>query len=152
MTLLKIYLIFRGTHKTLVSGYSAGTKGLVSRTSNHEKIGGGCKTENLSPNKVIHPKIVEGREILVHMMMNLREASSNMSQSERYDARRLHLKEMASMNLPRDYMAQFMGKHFTFETVNDEEVSVVIAHKVACNLLGEIRPEYSDRRLASQVK
>ena len=79
--------IFRGTHKTLVGGYNGGTKGLVSRTGNSEKIGGVCKTENLTSKKVLAPKLVEGREIMVHMMNSLRDAQSGLSHSERYDAR-----------------------------------------------------------------
>lgn len=77
----------KGTHKTLVGGYNGGTKGLVSKAVNSEKVGGVCKTENLTAKKIMHPKTVEGREILVHMMRNLREASAGMTQSERYDAR-----------------------------------------------------------------
>ena len=74
------------SHKLLVGGYNGGTKGLVSKATNSEKIGV-CKTENLGPNKVWKEKTVEGREIVVHMMRNLREATSGMSQSERYDVR-----------------------------------------------------------------
>ena len=77
----------RGTHKLLVGGYNGGTKGLVSKATNSEKLGGVCKTENLGLNKVSEEKTVEGREIVVHMMRNLREATSGMSQSERYDVR-----------------------------------------------------------------
>ena len=99
----------RGTHKTLVGGYNGGTKGLVSRGTNSEKLGGVCKTENLAPNKVWEEKTVEGREILVHMMKNQREATPRMSQSDFYDARRAHLKALARMKLPRDYMALFTG-------------------------------------------
>ena len=77
----------RGTHKTLVGGYNGGTKGLVSRATNSEKLGGVCKTENLTQKKKWEEKTVEGREIVVHMNRNLREATSGMSQSERYDAR-----------------------------------------------------------------
>ena len=77
----------RGTHRTLVGGYNGGTKGLVSKAVNNEKIGGVCKTENLTAKKVMEPKTVEGREVLVHMMKILREASAGMSHSERYDAR-----------------------------------------------------------------
>ena len=87
--MLKYYRIdiFRGTHKILVGGYNGGTKGLVSRTGNSEKIGGVCKTENLTSKKVLAPKLVEGREIMVHMMNSLRDAQSGLSHSERYDAR-----------------------------------------------------------------
>ena len=81
-----VYII-RGTHNTLVGGYNGGTKGLVSKSVNNEKIGGVCKTENLTSKKVMQPKTVEGREILVHMLKNLRDASGGMSHSERYDAR-----------------------------------------------------------------
>ena len=133
----------------MVGGYGAGTKGLVSKSTNNEKVGGVCKTENLTMKKVMKPKIVEGREILIHMMKNLREASANMSHSERYDARRVHLKAMSKMTLPRDYMAVFTGKHFTFASVNEEEVPFVYAHKTACDLLSEVRPGYGDRRLGS---
>ena len=59
----------------------------MSRAVNGEKLGGVCKTENLTANKVMHPKTVEGREIIIHMMKNLREATAGMTQSERYDAR-----------------------------------------------------------------
>ena len=141
----------KGTHNTLVGGYNGGTKGLVSRSVNNEKIGGVCKTENLTAKKVIEPKIVEGREILVHMKKNLRDASAGMSHSDRYDARRVHLQALAKMRLPRDYMAEMTGKHFTFSSINDEEVSFVLAHKTACELLSEVRPDCSDRRLGSQV-
>ena len=77
----------RGTHKTLVGGYNGGTKGLVTKAVNSEKLGGVCKTENLTNKKVMHPKTVEGREIIVHMKKNMREATSGLSQSQRYDAR-----------------------------------------------------------------
>ena len=77
----------RATQKTLVGGYNGGTKGLVSRAVNGEKVGGVCKTENLTTKKVMQPKVVEGREILIHMKKNLREASNNLTHSERYDAR-----------------------------------------------------------------
>ena len=77
----------RGTHKTLTSGYNGGTKGLVSRAVNSEKVGGVCKTENLTSTKVIQPKLVEGREILIHMKKNIREPQSSMTHSERYDTR-----------------------------------------------------------------
>ena len=55
------------------------------------------------------PKIVEGREIIIHMRKNLKDATAQMTHSERYDARRDHLKAMAKMRLPRDYMAKFTG-------------------------------------------
>ena len=77
----------RGTHKTFVGAYGGGTKGLVTRSTNSEKIGGVCKTENLTKKKKWEQKTGEGREIVVHMKRNLSEASSGMSQSERYDAR-----------------------------------------------------------------
>ena len=141
----------KGTHNTLVSGYNGGTKGLVSKSTNNEKVGGVCKTENLTANKIIQPKIVEGREILVHMMKKMKDATANMTQSERYDARRVHLKAMSKMTLPRNYMAAFTGKHFTFDSVNDEEVPFIHAHKTACDLLSQERPSYGDRRLGSQV-
>ena len=57
----------RGTQKTLVGGYNGGTKGLVTKSVNGEKLGGVIKTENLTSKKVIQPKVVEGREILIHM-------------------------------------------------------------------------------------
>ena len=50
-------------------------------------MGGVFKTENLTTKKVMQPKVVEGREILIHMKKNLREASNNLTHSERYDAR-----------------------------------------------------------------
>ena len=100
----------KGTHKTLVGGYNGGTKGLVSKSVNSEKIGGVCKTENLTNKKVMQPNTVEGREIIIHMKKNMRDASANMTHSERYDARRNHLKAMAKMRLPRNYMAAFTGK------------------------------------------
>lgn len=78
---------FRGTHKTLVGGFNGGTKGLVTKTVNSEKLGGVCKTENLTSKKVMHPKTVEGREIIVHMKKNLRDATLGKSHSERYDER-----------------------------------------------------------------
>jgi hypothetical protein len=99
----------------------------------------------------IHPKVVEGREILVHMKKNLRDASAGMSHSERYDARQVHLRALAQMKLPRDYMAEFTGKHFTYNSVGDREVSFILAHKTASDLLSEVYPGYSDRRLGSQV-
>ena len=77
----------RGTHRTLVGGYNGGVKGLVSKAVNNEKIGGVCKTENLTAKKKMEPKTVEGREILVHMQKNLRDASEGMTHSQRYDAR-----------------------------------------------------------------
>ena len=77
----------RGTHRTLVGGYNGGVKGLVSRAVNSEKIGGVCKTENLTAKKIMEPKTVEGREILVHMKKNLRDASAGMTPGQRYDAR-----------------------------------------------------------------
>ena len=70
-----------------MGGYNGGTKGLVSKAVNSEKIGGVCKTENLTTKKSLAPKTVEGREIMIHMMKNLRDASSGMSHSERYDSR-----------------------------------------------------------------
>ena len=146
------YFFFcRGTHNTYVGGYGAGTRGLVTKSTNNEKVGGVCKTENLTTKKVMNPKIVEGREIIIHMMKNMREASAKMTHSERYDARRIHLKAMSQMTLPRDYMAAFTGKHFTYESVNEEVISFVHAHKVACDLLSEVRPGYGDRRLGSQA-
>ena len=45
--------------------------------------------------------------------------------------RREHQKAMNKMCLPRDAMAKFTGKHFTYESVHDEEVSFIIAHKVS---------------------
>ena len=134
-----------------MGGYNGGTKGLVSKTVNSEKIGGVCKTENLTSKKVIHPKVVEGREILVHMKKNLRDASAGMSHLERYDARQVHLRALAQMKLPRDYMAEFTGKHFTYNSVGDREVSFILAHKTGSDLLSEVYPGYSDRRLGSQV-
>ena len=65
--------------------------------------------------------------------------------------RRVHLQALAKMRLPRDYMSEITGKHFTYSSVNDKEVSFVLAHKTACDLLSEVRPVYSDRRLGSQV-
>ena len=77
----------RGTHKTLVGGYNGGTKGLVSKSVNTEKLGGVCKTKNLFSKKIMHTKTIEGREIMVHMMKNLRESTAGMSHSEQYDER-----------------------------------------------------------------
>ena len=77
----------RGTHRTLVGGYNGGTKGLVSKAVNNEKIGGVCKTENLTAHKVMEPKTVEGREILINLNKSQREASAGMSHSQRYDAK-----------------------------------------------------------------
>ena len=45
----------------------------------------------------------------------------------------------------------FAGKHFTFGSMDDKDVSFVMAHRTACDLLSEVRPHYSDRRLGSQV-
>ena len=61
----------------------------MSKVVNNEKIGGVCKTEDLTAKKKMEPKTVEGREILVHMQKNLRDASAGMTHSQRYDARRL---------------------------------------------------------------
>ena len=122
----------------MVGGYNGGTKGLVSKSVNSEKIGGICKTENLCSKKVIQPKVVEGREILVHMKKNLRDASAGMTHSQRYDARQVHLRALAKMRLPRDYMAEFTGKHFTYSSVSEREVSFIVAHKTACDLLSEV--------------
>ena len=140
----------KGTHNTLVGGYNGGTKGLVSKTTNSEKVGGVCKTENLTSKKVMKPKIIEGREILVHMKKS--KADTTMSHGDRYDARRKHLKALAKMSLPRDYIAAFTGKHFTFDSVNTDEVNFIDAHKTACELLSDVRPVYGDRRLSSQVR
>ena len=43
------------------------------------------------------------------------------------------------------------GKHFTYRSLEDEDVLFVKAHKTACDLLSEARPNYGDRRLGSQV-
>ena len=59
----------------------------MSRGTNSEKLGGVCKTENLAPDTVWEETSVEGREILVHMMENQREATPRMSQSDFYDAK-----------------------------------------------------------------
>ena len=114
----------KATQKTLVGGYNGGTKGLVSRNTNCEKLGGVVKTENLTCKKVILPKVVEGREIIIHMKKNMRDAFSSMSHSDRYDARynqlfhiwynmllyrRKHLQAMSQVRLPRDYIAKFTG-------------------------------------------
>ena len=98
-------IFLRGTQKTLVSGFNGGTKGLVSRSTNSEKIGGICKSENLTEKKEIPAKIVEGREIMVHMTRSLKDATAGLSHSERCDARR------EQTRLPRDYMAKFTGKY-----------------------------------------
>ena len=76
-----------GHIRHLLGDTMGGTKGLVSKAVNKEKIGGVCKTENLTAKKVMEPKTVEGREVMVHMKKDLREASAGMSLSERYDAR-----------------------------------------------------------------
>jgi hypothetical protein len=63
------------------------TKGLVTKSVNGEKLEGVIKTENLTSKKVIQPKVVEGREILIHMKKIMRDATSTLTHSERYDAR-----------------------------------------------------------------
>ena len=113
--------LYRGTQKTLVGGYNGGVKGLVSRANNAEKVGGICKTENLTAKKEIPAKIIEGREILVHMAKTLKDSLAEMSHSERYDARREHLKVMSRTRLPWDYMDKFAGKHFLYESINGED-------------------------------
>ena len=123
----------------------------MTKTVNSEKLGGVCKTENLTSKKVMQPKTVEGREIIVHMKKNLRDASAGMTHSERYDARQVHLRALAKMRLPRDYMAEFTWKHFTYSSVSEREVSFIVANKTACDLLSEVYPSYGDRRLGSQV-
>jgi hypothetical protein len=45
----------------------------------------------------------------------------------------------------------FLGKNFTYSSLEDEDVPFVKAHKTASGLLSEVRPHYSDRRLSSQV-
>ena len=55
------------------------------------------------------------------------------------------------MTLPRDYMASFAGKHFTYNTLNEEEVNFITSHRNAFELVSEFRPNYSDRRLKSQA-
>ena len=45
----------------------------------------------------------------------------------------------------------FVGRHFTFGDLEEEDVSFVRAHKTACELLSEARPSYGPRRLGSQV-
>ena len=92
-----------------MGGYGGGTKGLFSRASNGEMLGRVCKTENLTKKKAMLPKIVEGREIIVHMRKNLKDATAEMTHSEQYDVRQEHFKAMAKMRLPRDYMAKFTG-------------------------------------------
>ena len=44
------------------------------------------------------------------------------------------------------------GKHFTYRSLEDEDVLFVKAHKTACDLLSEARPNYGDRRLGSHVR
>ena len=43
------------------------------------------------------------------------------------------------------------GAHFTHSSLEDKDVPFVTAHKSACDLLSEIRPNYGDRRLGSQA-
>ena len=83
----------RGTHKTLVGAYNGGTKGLVSRAVNHEKIGGVVKTENLTSSKSIQPKIVEGRELICHMFKNPNDITLAMNMPQRYDLRSVAIHE-----------------------------------------------------------
>ena len=45
----------------------------------------------------------------------------------------------------------YVGKHFTHESLEEEDVGFVTAHESACDLLSEIRPNYGDRRLGSQA-
>ena len=104
-------IFLRGTQKTLVSGFNGGTKGLVSRSTNSEKIGGICESENLTEKKEIPAKIVEAREIMVHMTRSLKDTTAGLSHLKRYDARREHLKALSKTRLPRDYMAKFTGKY-----------------------------------------
>ena len=80
-----IFYYFRGTHKTYVGAFNGATKGLVRNAVNLEKIGGICKTENLDAKKVIHPKIVHGREIMVHMFKNQDDVTLKLSKLERYE-------------------------------------------------------------------
>ena len=43
------------------------------------------------------------------------------------------------------------GKYFTHNSLEDEDVLFINAHRTACELLAEVRPGYGDRRLGSQV-
>ena len=61
----------------------------------------------------------------------------------------LHQKAMSKMTLPRDYIAAFTGEHFTYNSIEDDEVNFISAHRNSFELLSEVRPNYSDRRLKS---
>ena len=44
-----------------------------------------------------------------------------------------------------------LGEHFTHSSLDEDDVGFVTAHRDACDLLAEVRPDYGDRRLGSQA-
>ena len=58
---------------------------------------------------------------------------------------------MVSKKLPQDYMALFTGNHFLHDGYEKDEVNFQVAHKTACELISESKPNYGDRRLAAMA-
>ena len=136
----------RGQHKNLVGSYNAGAKVTISRGTS-EKVGGLCQTKNWKKNEKIEEKIVEGRAIIFNMEKVYKK---DLDVSNKYDMRTSHLQSMDNGRLPRDYMASFVG-HFTFDDLEEQETHFQKVHKIACELISEVKPQYEDRRLFAQA-
>ena len=112
-------------------------------------MGGLCKTLNYDSKTKLDDKIIEGRDLLFDMMSKLKDNMKGKSATEIYDMRIKHLQAMAKRNLPRDFIAEFTGEHFTHEGYDKEETSFQRCHKTGCDLISEQMPELSDRRLST---
>ena len=85
------------------------------------------------------------------MTMKLKDQMKEKSSTDLYDMRMKHLRAMSNSRLPKDFMAEFTGNHFLHDGYDHDEVNFQIFHRTAGELLAEAKPNYSERRLATQA-